>query len=84
MKIIINEKVKKELKYLQKNEAKKILDKISLLWWTGLGLDIKKLQPHQLGLYRLRVGNYRIVFSHDKDTIQILKIDTRENIYDNM
>jgi len=31
MKIIINEKVKKELKYLQKNEAKKILDKISLL-----------------------------------------------------
>lgn len=84
MKIIINEKAKKELKYFPKHDSEKILNKIFLLWWTTSWLDIKKIQPLHIGAYRLRVGNYRIIFKQSKDTISILKIDTRENIYDNL
>ena len=32
--------------------------------------------------YRLRVGDYRIIFIFDRDIIKILKIGHRKNIYD--
>jgi len=43
--------------------------------------DIKTLQGYQ-GLYRLRVGKWRIVFSYpDNNTILIEKIATRGRVY---
>lgn len=43
--------------------------------------DIKKLQGYE-GLYRLRIGKWRIVFSYsDEDTILIEKIGTRGDVY---
>ena len=43
--------------------------------------DIKKLQGHA-ELYRLRVGDWRIVFSYpDTETILIEKISPRGEIY---
>ena len=43
--------------------------------------DIKSLKGSQ-GSYRLRVGNWRIVFSYpEKDTVLIEKIATRGEVY---
>lgn len=43
--------------------------------------DIKPLQGYQ-GLYRLRVGKWRVVFSyHAKNTILIEKIASRGDVY---
>lgn len=43
--------------------------------------DIKTLQGYQ-GLYRLRIGKWRIIFSYpDEDTILIEKIGTRGDVY---
>jgi mRNA interferase RelE/StbE len=43
--------------------------------------DIKKLQGH-MELYRLRVGDWRIVFSYpDNETVLIEKISPRGEIY---
>jgi mRNA interferase RelE/StbE len=43
--------------------------------------DIKKLQGHT-ELYRLRVGDWRIVFSYpDDETILIEKVSPRGDIY---
>jgi len=43
--------------------------------------DIKVLQGYQ-GLYRLRIGKWRIVFSYpDDNTILIEKIGTRGDVY---
>lgn len=45
------------------------------------GGDIKTLQGYQ-GLYRLRVGRWRIVFSYpDDDTVLIEKIAPRGDVY---
>jgi mRNA interferase RelE/StbE len=43
--------------------------------------DIKKLQGHT-ELYRLRIGDWRIVFSYpDSDTVLIEKISSRGDVY---
>lgn len=84
MKIIFNRKAEKELQSLPKYDIEKILNKIFLLWWNDLWLDIKKMHPWSLELYRLRVGTYRIIFKYWSDTIVILKINTRESIYENL
>ncbi len=45
--------------------------------------NIKNLKNHPLANYRLRVGNYRILFDVNWETedIYILKIGHRRNIY---
>ena len=41
--------------------------------------DVKKLQG--INGYRLRVGNYRIIFSRNGDVLYIERIDNRGQIY---
>ena len=41
--------------------------------------DVKKLQG--MNGYRLRVGNYRIIFSRNGDVLYIERIDNRGQIY---
>lgn len=45
--------------------------------------DIKKLAGNKVPpLFRLRVGKYRIVYMYeDEQTVKIIKIDTRGDIY---
>jgi len=43
--------------------------------------DVKKLQGYE-NLYRLRVGDLRIIFSYaDEDTILIEEVETRGSVY---
>ena len=47
--------------------------------------DVKRLQGSKNPiLYRLRVGNYRVVFSTNIDSITVLRIDTRGDVYKKM
>ena len=44
--------------------------------------DVKRLQgTKKPQLYRLRVGDYRIVFYYDSDKITILRVDNRGDVY---
>ena len=44
--------------------------------------NVKRLHGHRdPPLHRLRVGNYRIVFFMEQSTINILRIDTRGDVY---
>ena len=47
--------------------------------------DVKRLQGSKNPvLYRLRVGSYRVIYSTDVDTITVLRIDTRGDVYKKM
>jgi mRNA interferase RelE/StbE len=79
--ILFKESVWKELKKIPKGDLKKILSRIK-----GLGTDPRpsgseKLTAHEL--YRIRQGNYRIVYSiQDKAlTIWIIKVGHRKEVY---
>lgn len=41
----------------------------------------KKLTDFSLGTFRWRIGNYRVTFDMDKDTIIILRVRHRREIY---
>jgi mRNA interferase RelE/StbE len=57
-----------------------ILRKIERLQ-HGLHGDIKRLREAQTA-YRLRMGNYRILFDVERDVIVIRRVGDRKSIYD--
>ena len=82
--ILISKKALKELKNIPENDRKVIKDRISkLAYFPFAHLDVKKLKGHQ-NVYRLRSGNYRVIFEYfkDKGMIKILKIGKRSDVYD--
>jgi len=72
-------KAVKDLKSFQKQETKKIVEKIKLLE-NGLIGDIKKLTNHTPE-YRLRVGNYRVLFEIEDQKITVYRIKHRKDAY---
>ena len=43
--------------------------------------DIKVMQGQPVGTYRLRVGKYRIVYEVISDTLRVLDVGSRGDIY---
>lgn len=69
----------KDLQSLPKQVQKKILLKIELLQ-NNLTGDIKKL-TNFTPEYRLRVGDYRVLFELEESIIVIYRIKHRKNAY---
>lgn len=72
---------KQAYKYLSKLDelnATRIKNSINKLPYSKI--NVKKIKGIE-NLYRLRVGDYRILFSHEYDIIKIEKIAPRGDIY---
>ena len=69
-----------DLDRLQVRERAQILRKIERLK-QGLHGDIKRLQQHE-AMYRLRMGNYRVLFDVSGWVIVIRRIGNRKDVYD--
>jgi mRNA interferase RelE/StbE len=70
----------KDLDYLPGRVRKQILRKIERLE-SGLHGDIKRLRRADVA-YRLRVGNYRVLFDVEGNVIVIRRIGDRKQVYD--
>jgi len=72
----------KSFEKLPKLDQKAIIKQIDLLPTAYENSDIKKLKGHS-HLYRLRVGDYRIIFAINKDLKQICisAVGHRRDIY---
>ena len=79
MDVIFKEKAEKVLKDLDKIIAYKILEKVDL-YSAGHNVDVKKLVNHQ-PRYRLRVGDYRVLFDIENNTMIIKAIVHRKDAY---
>ncbi len=77
--IVISKKAKKFIDKLPKNEKSRVVSAIEKL---PNGEDIKKLKSHD-NLLRLRVGNYRIVYTvnNGKLIVYVVDVDNRGDIY---
>jgi mRNA interferase RelE/StbE len=77
--IIIKKKAKKFIDKLPQNEKIRVVKAIKLL---PNGEDIKKLKGHS-DLFRLRVGDYRIIYTVDNGELVVVVIDAgnRGEIY---
>ena len=78
--IIWDEKAYNELEKLEKIIARRIFQKVSELIEDPYSKDIIKLKGEEG--FRLRIGDYRVIFVIDKGRILILKVGHRKNIYE--
>ncbi len=77
--IYFKAKAIKDLKKISKEDARKIAAKIEEMG-NDLQGDVKKLTNHTYE-YRLRVGDWRILFETEIDKIVIYKIKHRREVY---
>lgn len=80
-KIIIKKKAKKFIDKLPQNDKIRVVKAIEML---PNGEDIKKLKGHD-NLLRLRVGDYRIIYTVNHGELIVIVIDAgnRGEIYNN-
>ena len=69
----------KDLRKLDKQISKRIVDKIEALA-DDLNGDVKKLTDHS-PQYRLRIGDFRVLFDIDQGTILIQRVMNRREAY---
>ena len=74
------EKSLHELDKLEQNISRRIIKKVDELMNNPYSMEIKKLKG--LNAFRLRIGDYRVIFEIERDLITILKVGHRRNIYD--
>ena len=70
----------REMDNIARPLARHIIGKVELLQDSSHHHGIKKM--HAEDAYRLRVGDYRIIFSISKSDIYILKVGHRQHIYE--
>ncbi len=80
-KIILDKEAEDYLNKLDNFVARRIISKIKLLKENPFSMDIKRLKNQSS--FRLRVGDYRVLFEILGEEIRILKIGHRKNMYDN-
>jgi mRNA interferase RelE/StbE len=75
----ISATAKRALRLLPKQDRQEIGYKLFLMQ-DDLAGDVKKLQGSQ-NEYRLRVGNYRVMFRLERDIIAVYKVGDRKDVY---
>ncbi|MCI0501222.1 MAG: type II toxin-antitoxin system RelE/ParE family toxin [Epsilonproteobacteria bacterium] len=71
----------KQLQKLNPTIAKNILDGIEEFANTPMPTKIKKLKTPFDGAYRLRIGDYRVIFYQENNLMLISKIAHRKEVY---
>ena len=81
-KVLISEKSTKQINKFPEKDQDIILNTLALLERGDRNLDIKKIQGEK-NLFRIRKGDYRILFEINKtnDTFEILEVATRGKSY---
>ncbi len=81
--IVYAASVKQDIRKIDKQYHKKIKEEIEKLRNFPDVSQIKRLRSHPLADFRLRVGNFRILFDVDEEAkkIFILKIGHRKEVY---
>lgn len=74
-------KAVKQLQKLDKSIASKILDGIEEFSSNPVLTKIKKLKTPFDGAYRLRIGDYRVVFYQEDNLMLISRVAHRKQVY---
>ena len=82
--VLLSSKAQKEFKRLSPSARKRIKEALYKLASGYKHLDIKKLKgvDGREDLYRLRVGEYRIVYYPEKIAIKVIRIEHRSRGYE--
>lgn len=81
-KIHLAHRAEKQIKALPSTIQNRVIRKLKAFRQNPLSGDIKKLKVKQ-SRYRLRVGDYRIIYDIDKETVtvMVLTVRHRKDVY---
>lgn len=79
-KVTYKASVERDLGRLDKSEAIKVLNKIERVLAKDSALG-EALKGDFRGLYRYRIGDYRVIYAKTKDGILVLRIGHRKDVY---
>lgn len=72
----------KELKKLPKSWQKKVIQKLDYFISSDKPLSFAThLINYEIGQYRFRIGDYRVIFDLEENTLVILSVGHRREIY---
>ncbi|UCH88227.1 MAG: type II toxin-antitoxin system RelE/ParE family toxin [Thermoplasmata archaeon] len=82
--ILFSSQAQRDYKKLSKETKRRIKASLKKLASGIKHLDIKKLKgiEGREDLFRLRIGDYRIVYYPQKTVIKVIRIDRRSKIYE--
>ena len=84
MEIIFSERARRDWRRLDRTVQNQLRKKIDFYLQSGQALKFaEKLQDPALGEFRFRIGDYRIVFDLEGDTLYVLRVGHRKEIYKN-
>jgi mRNA interferase RelE/StbE len=69
-----------QLRAIDRAVALRILESIARLGETQSG-DVEPMRGEWQGCYRLRVGEYRVIFRYLEDGLEILTVGHRSDVY---
>ncbi len=78
--IIFTSRALKDLEAMDKDTQNRIAKKLKEYAENPFKYARKLISP-QIGTYRFKIGEYRVIFDIEKETIIILRIGHRKNIY---
>ncbi len=83
--VIVSTTASKEFRALQKEEQDRIREKLKELAENPINnsnrLDTKKLFGTEHVYFRLRVGDYRVIYNLQEKTIRVVRIAIRSDAY---
>jgi len=71
----------KQLRKLDKSVQRKIIEKLDQVSREEVLLSNKRLTKFKIGSFRLRIGDYRLVYDIDGRMITVLLLGHRKEIY---
>jgi len=77
--IVFSRQAREDVGRLDRDTAMRIFAALHRFAQTGVG-DIKRLQGETIEL-RLRVGDYRVRFTEEPDTVHIIRVLHRKEAY---
>jgi mRNA interferase RelE/StbE len=80
MRFVWPESVRAELRGIDRDSAMRILVALTNYGESGVG-DIKTLSGEWDGYFRLRAGDFRVIFQITPDAIVIVRVRHRSDVY---
>ena len=82
MEVIFSERARKEWNRLERTVQNQLRKKLTFYLQSGQPLNFaERLHGPELGQYRFRIGDYRMIFDLEGDTIFVLRVGHRRDIY---
>ncbi|MEK7064057.1 MAG: type II toxin-antitoxin system RelE/ParE family toxin [Patescibacteria group bacterium] len=82
MKYLFRPSAEKQFLKLDSQTQKRIIEKLSFFSEAPSPIVFAEhLTNHEIGSYRYRIGNYRVIFDLEDDILVVLKVGHRREIY---